>query len=159
VTDAWGRGRWPRRGTIGSAFVMLIMLVACGGEAAPDPAAEAAAAAARADSIAAAAMASAPAFRDSAQARLATLLDDPATATFDSVIVVQPPEVEGRLPARAVCGRIGGRPGVGGSRTSVRFIYQGAFTVFVEDDANRAKFAELWASTCAVDGGLVPLGD
>lgn len=133
----------------------MILLAACGGEPAPDPAAEAAAAAARADSIAAAALASAPAFRDSAQARLATLLDNPASATFDSVIVVQPPEVEGRLPARAVCGRIGGRPGVGGSRTPVRFIYHGAFTVFVEDDANRAKFAELWAASCAPEGGVV----
>jgi len=133
----------------------MALAVACGGEDTPDPAAEAAAAAARADSIAAAAVASAPAFRDSAQARLATLLDDPATATFDSVIVVQPPAVDGRLPARAVCGRIGGRPGVGGSRTPVRFIYQGAFTVFVEDESNREKFAELWAGTCAVPGGTL----
>jgi hypothetical protein len=135
-------------------LVSLLLLAACGGEPAPDPAAEAAAAAARVDSIAAAAMASAPAFRDSAQARLATLLDDPASATFDSVVVVQPPEVDGRLPARAVCGRIGGRPGVGGSRTPVRFIYIGAFTVFVEDATNRAKFAELWATSCAPEGGV-----
>jgi hypothetical protein len=85
------------------------------------------------------------------------LLDDPSSATFDSVIVVQPPAADGRLPARAACGRIGGRPGVGGSRTPVRFIYQGAFTVFVEDEANRAKFAELWAQSCAPEGGEVQL--
>ncbi len=142
------------RGFAWVALVALVALVACGGEAAPDPEAEAAAAAARADSIAAAAVASAPAFRDSAQARLATLLDDPASATFDSVIVMQPPEADGRLPARAVCGRIGGRPGVGGSSTPVRFIYIGAFTVFVEEDANREKFAELWATSCAPAGGV-----
>ncbi|MDZ4257696.1 MAG: hypothetical protein U0974_03005 [Gemmatimonadales bacterium] len=142
------------------ALAALVSMAACGGGAeGPDPAAEAAAAAARADSIAAAAVASAPAFRDSAQARLATLLDDPATATFDSVIVVQPPEVEGRLPARAVCGRMGGRPGVGGSRTPVRFIYISAFTVFVEEDANRAKFADLWAKSCGAVGGVVQIGE
>lgn len=101
-----------------------------------------------------AAVASAPAFRDSALVRFATLLDDPTTATFDSVVVVQPPPENGRLPARAVCGRIGGRPGIGGSRTPVRFIYIGAFTVFVEEAANRAKFAELWAKSCAPAGGV-----
>lgn len=141
-TGIWGRA------------LALALAAACGGERAPDPAAEAAAAAARADSLAAAAVASAPAFRDSAQARLATLLDDPSTATFDSMIVVQPPAVDGRLPARAVCGRIGGRPGVGGSRTPVRFIYIGAFTVFVEEASNRAQFAELWAKSCAPEGGV-----
>jgi hypothetical protein len=131
------------------ALLSLLMFAACGeGEPKPDPAVLAAA---RADSIAAAQLASAPAFRDSAESRLATLFDDPASATFDSVVVVQPPAVDGRLPARAVCGRIGGRPGVGGSRTPVRFIYIGAFTVFVEEADNRAKFAELWARSCAPD--------
>ncbi len=132
----------------------LVVLVGCGGEAVPDPVVEAAA---RADSIAAAAVASAPAFRDSAQATLASLLDDSASATFDSVVVVQPPAVDGRLPARVVCGRISGRPGVGGSREPVRFIYHGRWTVFVADDANRAKFAELWASGCADPAGVVQL--
>jgi hypothetical protein len=110
-------------------------------------------AAARSDSLAAAARAAAPALVDSAKATLATLLDYPGSAVFDSVRVIQPPEVDGRLPTMAVCGRMGGRPGVGGSRTPVRFVYQNRWTVFVEEAANRERFAELWARSCGVDGG------
>lgn len=129
-------------------------LLACSGDAEPaaDPAALAAA---RADSLARAAAAAAPALRDSAQATLAALLDTPASATFDSVVVIQPPMDGDRLPGMVVCGRIGGRPGIGGSRTPVRFIYQNRWTVFVEEAANRAKFGELWGASCGEGSGTV----
>lgn len=89
------------------------------------------------------------ALRDSAEATLAPLLDKPASAIFDSVVVLQPPYEDGRWPAPVVCGRIGGKPGIGGRKTSTRFIYQNRFTVFVEEPANERQFTALWARTCA----------
>ncbi|MGD9523297.1 MAG: hypothetical protein AB7P61_05670 [Gemmatimonadales bacterium] len=133
---------------------LLTLLLACSGD--PEPAADPAAlAAARADSLARAAAEAAPALRDSAQATLAALLDTPASATFDSVVVIQPPMDGDRLPGMVVCGRIGGRPGIGGSRTPVRFIYQNRWTVFIEEAANRAKFGELWDASCGAGSGTV----
>lgn len=111
---------------------------------------------AQADSQLMAHRAMAGAFRDSAQATLASLLDDPASASFDSVVVIQPPMDGDRLPGLVVCGRIGGRPGIGGSRTPVRFIYQNRWTVFVEEADNRTKFGELWDATCD-PAGEVPV--
>lgn len=90
------------------------------------------------------------ALRDSAEATLAPLLDKPASATFDSVVVLQPPYEDGRWPAPVVCGRIGGKPGIGGRTASTRFIYQNRFTVFVEEPANQRQFNALWVKTCAV---------
>ncbi len=91
------------------------------------------------------------ALRDSAMATLAPLLDNPASATFDSVAVLQPAMVDGRWPMAVVCGRIGGKPGIGGSKASTRFIYQNRFTVFVEEQANQRQFNALWARTCAAE--------
>jgi len=110
---------------------------------------------ARADSLGRARAAEAPVLRDSAKATLAALLTAPASATFDSLVVIQPPEEDGRMPAPVVCGRIGGTPGIGGSRTPTRFIYQSRFTVFVEEAANQRQFSALWARTCGVPGGIV----
>lgn len=135
---------------------LAIALAACSAPAGKVAADSAAAAAARADSLARAAAADAPAFRDSAKATLSQLLQDPRTAVFDSVMVIQPPAANGRLPTMVVCGRISGKPGIGG-RQKVRFIYQAKFTVFVEDPGNRQPFAELWGRTCAATGATVVL--
>lgn len=90
--------------------------------------------------------------RDSAVATLATLADPPSRATFDSVVVIQPPHDGERLPAMAVCGRIGGLPG---RAAPVRFVYQSKWTVFVEEASNQSAFADLWARSCAAAGGVV----
>ncbi len=138
-------------------FLLSFLLAACGGgDAAPEPD-PAARQQAEADSVLEAARAGAGELVDSAKAVLATLLDNPTSATFDSVVVIQPPRTDGRFPAIVACGRIGGRPGIGGSRTPVRFIYQGKWTVFVEEAANQARFAELWGNLCDVAGGEVVL--
>ena len=133
----------------------LLVLAACGGEEQVE--ATSVDLTLQADSVARSRLADAGVLVDSAKATLATLLDDPASATFDSVVVIQPPAADGRLPALAACGRIGGRPGVGGSRSPVRFIYQGKWTVFVEESRNAEQFAELWAKLCADPGGEVVL--
>jgi hypothetical protein len=93
--------------------------------------------------------------RDSALATLATLAEPPPRATFDSVVVVQPPHDGQRLPAMAVCGRMAGMPG---RPRSARFVYQSKWTVFVEEASNLTAFGELWARTCAATGGVVVRG-
>ena len=103
----------------------------------------------RADSLRLAQVAEATTLRDTAKATLATLLKDPSSATWDSVVVVQPPERDGRRPGLAVCGRMGG------GRPSARFVYLSKFTVFVEDAKNREQFRELWSKNCE---GEVVLG-
>jgi hypothetical protein len=96
------------------------------------------------------------ALADSARATLATLLTDPSTAAFDSLVVVRPPSSEeGRLAPLAVCGSIRGRPGIGGRATATRFVYQTKWAVFVEEAANREAFAELMGRTCGAAGVLV----
>jgi hypothetical protein len=112
-------------------------------------------AAARADSLAKAAVVDATALRDSAEATIATLLKNPATAAFDSVVVMQPPAVGDRLPPMVVCGRISGRPGIGGRSTPTRFVYQTKFALFVEEAANRQAFADLVGRTCGATGARV----
>ena len=102
-------------------------------------------------------LAVAVALRDTAQATLARLLDQPASARFDSVVVIQPPAEEGRLPAPAVCGRIDGSPGINGRTTPTRFIYQSRWTVFVEEENNRDRFTDLWSRMCSEAGGTVVL--
>ena len=124
-------------------FLVAALLAACGGGS-PEPASDSTASAVVApDTVAALAL------RDSARTTLATLA---SRATFDSVVVIQPPHDGERLPAMAVCGRIGGLPG---RSTPARFVYQSKWTVFVEDDANQAAFGELWARSCGVAGGAV----
>lgn len=109
------------------------------------------------DSVTSADSAAATALCDSAKAVLAKLLDNPASASFDSLIVVQPPLDGDRRPSPVVCGRIGGRPGIGGSTSRKRFVYQNRWTVFVEENANREQFADLWGRTCAPGSGTVIL--
>lgn len=137
----------------GIPIVAFIFLVACGGGA-PETAPDSTVA-----TVAAPDTALAATLRDSAKATLATLLDDPVSATFDSVVVIQPPPDGARLPAMAVCGRIGGRPGIGGRTAPVRFVYQSKWTVFVEAAANQTAFGELWARSCAAVGGTVVMRD
>lgn len=110
---------------------------------------------ARADSLAKAAVVDAIALRDSAQATIATLLKKPATAAFDSVVVMQPPPVGDRLPPMVVCGRVSGKPGIGGRQTPTRFVYQTKFALFVEEAANRQAFADLVGRTCGATGARV----
>ena len=92
---------------------------------------------------------------DSARATLASLLKNPTTAAFDSVMVVQPPAVNGRLPGMAVCGRISGKPGIGGRSAPSAFIFQNRMTVFVEDPTNHQAFGALWARLCAAPAAKV----
>jgi hypothetical protein len=133
-----------------SAAVLLV--VGCSSPQPSDGVDSVAAAAARADSLAKAAVVEATALRDSAQATIATLLKNPATAVFDSVVVMQPPAVGDRLPPMVVCGQISGKPGIGGRSTPTRFVYQTKFALFVEEAANRQAFADLVGRTCGATG-------
>jgi hypothetical protein len=136
--------------THGVLLIVLAALAACGGRP-PEPVADSTTTtAANLDTM------TATVLRDSAKATLATLVPDPATATFDSVVVIQPPHDGTRLPSMAVCGRIGGLPG---RATRVRFVYQSKWTVFVEETTNQAAFTELWARSCAVSGGTAVVRD
>jgi hypothetical protein len=132
-------------------LVIVMLITACGRDTSGDGNADSleAAAASMADT------ASAIALRDSATATLATLLDTPATATFDSVVVMQPPRDGARTPPMAVCGRIGGAPGIKGSASPARFVYQSKWALYVEDAENREQFAQVWANLCVVSGGTV----
>ncbi len=130
------------------AVIVILMTTACSDAARDNGADSAAIAPVNVDAIARSAATNAATLRDSAQATLATLLVNPASATFDSVVVIQPPSVDGRAPVLAVCGRIGGKPGIGGRSTPTRFVYQGRWTVFVEEAGNQAEFAAVWAKLC-----------
>ncbi|MEO7611098.1 MAG: hypothetical protein ABIV27_06290 [Gemmatimonadales bacterium] len=139
-------------------MLFIVLMIAACSDAAPDRDSDSAAFAANnADLIARPAAIDAATLRDSAQATLATLLDDPANATFDSVVVVQPPPTDGRATAPAVCGRVNGKPGIGGRSTPTRFVYQGRWTVFVEEAGNQTEFAAVWARMCDADGGTLVL--
>lgn len=132
---------------------LAALLVACGSRTDPAEHRDSApGAGAVVDTVAAAAL------RDSARTTLATLLDDPSSAVFGSVVVVQPPREGDRATALAVCGTVSGRPGIGGRTGPARFIYQNKWALFVEEDANRAEFANLWATRCEADGGVVVIG-
>ncbi len=48
-----------------------------------------------------------------------------------------------------VCGRIPGKPGIGGRSAPAAFVYQNRVTVFIEDPTNQKEFAEVWSGTCA----------
>lgn len=153
------RSGWPvvlRRAGPSLALVGAVWLAAC---SSPERGArsDSAAAAARSDSVQQAAKRHAVELRDGATETLAQLLRNPTTAVFDSLRVVQPPEQDGRLPAMAVCGRIAGRPGIGGSARPTAFIYQARQTVFVDDAAGHASFLALWNRTCANPGSRVEL--
>lgn len=141
------------------AMAALTLAAACSNRAADKVADPAAAVTARADSVLLAVRADAEKMRNDARTTLAELLRDPATASFDSLMVVQPPAEEGRVPPMAACGRIGGRPGIAGSNVPTRFVYQSRFTVFVEEEKNREEFAALWERTCSAPGRTVILQD
>ena len=133
---------------------VAILCVACSDAAPKDPSGDSAPGAVVIPDTAAAL-----ALRDSARATLAQLLTAPASATFDSIVVVQPPRIGNRLPAMAVCGRFGGRPGAGGSQTPTRFIFNDKWAVFVEASDNATEFAQLWTKQCAAPGATVVLRD
>ncbi len=111
-----------------------------------------------ADSLAKAEQAYATELRDSARTALASLLKDPKSATFDSTMVVQPPPLNGRPSPLVVCGRIGGKPGIGGRSAPAAFVYQNRMTVFVEDPTNQRAFGAVWSGMCAHAQSRVVVG-
>src|SRR5471032_972424 len=92
-------------------IVPLLLLAACRHPSAPPAADSTAVAVRRDDSIIALRTRQAPAFADTARSTMAVLLKHPESATFDSLVVVQPPKQDGSWPEPWVCGRIGGKPG------------------------------------------------
>lgn len=141
---------WSRAMRRAILFVVVCLVGACSAPA-PDAAdrRDSTPPAAAPDTLAATAL------RDSAKATLATLLDKPEAATFDSVVVVQPPRQGERLTAMAVCGRIDGPAGTKLRTPPARFVFQSKWALFVEDDTNRDEFAKLWESRCAATGATV----
>ena len=83
------------------------------------------------------------------------LLKHPESALFDSLVVVQPPKEDGRWPTPWVCGRVGGKPGIGGRSAMTPFIYQNRINVFVFDPANPSAFLVLRAKACDNPAGRV----
>lgn len=92
---------------------------------------------------------------ESARGVLASLLPDSASASFEELAVVQPPAVDGTAPAMVVCGKVTGRPGIGGRSTPTAFVYTSRWSVFVEEAANREAFRALWDRTCGNPGSVV----
>jgi hypothetical protein len=125
-----------------------LLLAACSHTSAPPPADSTATAAHLDDSIVALRTQQAPAFADTARNTLKVLLKHPESAVFDSLIVVQPPKEGGSWPTPWVCGRIGGKPGIGGRSTLTPFVYQNRINVFLLDQSNGAAFAVLRAKGC-----------
>ena len=136
-----------------------LVSVACGRGAGNTPPSVDTAAVARhvADSVLAAHTRAAPALLDTARQTMVQLLAHPATAVFDSLIVTQPAMRDGASPAPAVCGRIGGKPGVKGVRGMRRFIYLNRLTVFVLDQSNGEAFSKLRGELCDGPGVRVLL--
>ena len=128
--------------------VTLLMVAACGHPSPPSRADSTAAAAHLDDSIIALRTQQAPALADTARNTLSVLLKHPESAVFDSLVVVQAPKVDGSWPTPVVCGRIGGKPGIGGRSTLTPFVYQSRINVFVLDQNNGPAFAALRAKGC-----------
>jgi hypothetical protein len=141
------------------AIVTALLCAACSRTHAPSPADSAAIAKRFDDSIIARRTSDAPLFADSARHVMVTLLKHPATAVFDSLVVVQPAKVDGVWPAPVVCARLSGRPGINGGHTPVPFIYQNRLDVFVLQQDNGSAFAALRARTCGNPSARVLLGD
>ncbi len=141
----------------GGRLVMLFGLLsgACSRGAAPPAADSAAVARHLADSVLSAHQEAAPALLDTARETMVQLLEHPATAMFDSLRVVQPAMKDGVWPAPAVCGRLGGKPGVKGATGMTPFIYLNRVTVFVLDPSNGEAFGKLWADDCGGPGTRV----
>ena len=131
-----------------AVVVAAALLTACGRTSAPSPADSTAVAQRLDDSVLALRTQQAPALADTARRTLAVLLKHPESAVFDSLVVVQPPKQDASWPAPWVCGRIGGKPGIGGRTTPTPFIYQNRVNVFVLDQGNGPAFAALRAKGC-----------
>ena len=134
-----------------------LVLAGCGTKEAPPAVDTLARMKAMDDSVIALHTQQASALADSVRATMATLLKNPATAKFDSLIVVQPPKRDGIWSTPWVCGRIGGSPGIGGSNAMTPFIYQNRVNVFVLDASNREAFGALRAKGCDNPEGRVLL--
>lgn len=145
----WNRHRWTRCAALRLLACFAVLTTGCSSpKTAPRPD-SLVVAAAIADSLDRVEQQEALALADSARATLASLLTDPASASFDSLVVVRPPSSkEGRIAPLAVCGSIRGRPGIGGRSTPTRFVYQTKWAVFVEEAGNRQAFADLVGRTC-----------
>lgn len=134
-------------------LLAVVVLMACGREAAEPAVDSAAMAAARADSLAAVQRVAAVSLDSAARATVATLVNDSTRAVFDSMRVVQPAaDSTGRTPPMAVCGRFSGP----GRTAPTRFVFQSKFALFVEGVSNANAFAELWGKACVgetVKGG------
>jgi hypothetical protein len=131
-----------------AVIVAPLLFAACSHPSAPSAADITAAATRLDDSIVALRTQQAPTFLDTARSTLAVLLKHPESAVFDSLVVVLPPKQDGSWPTPLVCGRVGGKPGLGGRNTLTPFIYQNRINVFVLDQSNGAAFAALRAKWC-----------
>jgi hypothetical protein len=131
-----------------AAIVTPLLFAACSHTGAPRAADSTVTAAHMDDSIIALRTQQAPAFADTARNTLRVLLKHPESAVFDSIVVVQPPKDGGNWPTPYVCGRIGGKPGVGGRNAMTPFVYQSRINVFVLDQNNAQAFAALRAKGC-----------
>lgn len=134
-----------------------IVVSACSGAPTPPPVDSVAQAQHGIDSVFAARTREAPALLKEARGVMVQILSKPATAIFDSLRVEQPAVRDGTWPSPAVCGRLGGKPGVNGSAGMTPFIYLNKMTVFVLDQKNHAAFAELYGKTCGGPGARVLL--
>lgn len=141
-----------------AALIVPFLVAGCGGSKAPLPPVDAAATTKQADdSILAQRTQQAPALADTARQTLAMLLKHPESAMFDSLVVVQPPKDGSTWPSPWVCGRVGGKPGIGGQTTMTPFVYQNRINVFVLDRSNGAAFSALRAKSCDNPGARVLL--
>jgi hypothetical protein len=137
-------------------LAIALTMVACGKPAAAPAAADAAAATRRLDdSVISIRTQQAAAIADTARRTVAVLLKHPESATFDSLVVMQPPKDGDHWPTPVVCGRIGGKPGIGGSAAMTPFIYQSRINVFLLDHSNAAAFSALRARSCDNPGARV----
>lgn len=138
-----------------ASTIALLLVTACSRPSAPSPADSAATVQRLDDSIIALRIGQAPALADTARTTLSALLKQPATAVFDSLIVVQPPKDGDSWPSPVVCGRIAGKPGIGGRTTPTPFVYQNRINVFLLDQNNAAAFGALRSKECANAGARV----
>ena len=132
-----------------TAVVVSSLVAACARPSAPPVADNTAVAAHADDSMLALRTQHAAEFIDTARTTMAVLLKHPESVSLDSVTVVQPPRDGGQWPTPYVCGRIGGKPGIGGRNTMTPFVYQSRINVFLLDQTNGTAFAALRARTCA----------
>lgn len=131
------------------------LLLGCRGESSTPGPDSAAVAQAAADSLTAAQRIRAAELLVDARGVIASLLADSASATFEEMVVVQPPASNGTTPALVVCGKVNGKPGIGGRSTPTSFVYTSRWSVFVEEASNQTAFRALWDRTCGHPGSVV----